>query len=319
MALRDPQGRQIDYLRLSVTDRCNLRCTYCSPSKAGGHRGELDRAQLRRLVRNFAKLGIRRVRLTGGEPLWRHDIVELAEDVASTDGIDEVCLSTNGTNLAPLARSLRSAGVHKVNVSIDSLDPERFREISHGGELGQVLAGLDAALAAGFDEVAVNAVIVRGVNECDAGDLVRYCWERGVTPRFIELMPFAGGSPVSVLELQRALSLQGIHLSRELGRTPGQGPANYFQGEGGRVGFIGSLSQNFCSTCNRLRVTSRGELQACLGGDERAPLGPLLVDEVDDRAIEQAIRAALGRKQEGHRFLEPKVTGNLLSMMGIGG
>ncbi len=316
-ALVDAQGRRISYLRLSVTDRCNYRCVYCSPSETP--RADLTRAQIRRLLSAFAGLGVRRVRLTGGEPLWRKDIVELASDAAATPGVEEVCLSTNGTNLAALAAPLRAAGVRKVNVSIDSLDPARFAALTRGGRVAEVVAGIEAALAAGFPEVAVNAVVLRGANEADAAPLVRWAWAHGLTPRFIELMPFAGGAPVPVDEIVARLARDGVALGPELPRPQGRGPASYRRGEGGEVGFIGALSHNFCASCNRLRVSTRGELQACLGGSERVPLAPLLEDGVPAPLLESTIRAALARKEEGHRFLEPKVGGRLLSMMGIGG
>lgn len=315
--LRDAQGRCITYLRLSVTDRCNYRCLYCSPSEAP--KRDLGRPELRRLLAAFASMGVRRVRLTGGEPLWRKDIVGLAGDAASTPGIDEVCLSTNGTNLTALAKPLRDAGVCKINVSLDSLDPGRFARITQGGRVEAVVAGLEAAIAAGYPEVAVNAVVLRGVNEADAAPLVRWCWARGITPRFIELMPFARGIPVGTDALIDWLAADGIELHGELGRSDGRGPADYRQGAGGRVGFIGALTHNFCASCNRLRVSTRGELQACLGGAERVPLAHLLADDVPATELEREIRGALARKEEGHRFLEPRVQGRLLSMMGIGG
>ncbi|MHB8418173.1 MAG: GTP 3',8-cyclase MoaA [Myxococcales bacterium] len=315
--LRDAQGRLITYLRLSVTDRCNYRCVYCSPSE--GSRADLTRGELRRLLHAFAGLGVRRVRLTGGEPLWRKDIVGLATDAASTPGIGEVCLSTNGTNLAALARPLRAAGLRRINVSLDSLDPGRFAALTRGGNVAEVTAGIEAACEADFPEVAVNAVVLRGVNEGDAAPLVRWAWARGVTPRFIELMPFAGGSPVPMEELLDRLARDGVALGPELPRPEGRGPASYRRGEGGEVGFIGALTHNFCASCNRLRVSTRGELQACLGGAERVPLAPLLGDGVPPLSLENTIRAALARKEEGHRFLEPRVGGRLLSMMGIGG
>jgi cyclic pyranopterin phosphate synthase len=304
-------------MRLSVTDRCNYRCVYCSPS--GAPKRDLSRPQLRRLLAAFASMGVRRVRLTGGEPLWRKDIVGLAEDAASTPGIAEVGLSTNGTNLAALAKPLRQAGVQKLNVSLDSLDPVRFAQITQGGKVEEVLAGIEAALEAGFPEVAVNAVALRGVNEADAAPLVRWCWARGITPRFIELMPFAGGTPLPIDTLIARLERDGVRLQGGLGRAAGRGPAEYRQGAGGQVGFIGALTHNFCESCNRLRVSTRGELQACLGGAERVPLAHLLADGVPAARLEREIRGALARKEDGHRFLEPRVQGRLLSMMGIGG
>ncbi|MHB1846265.1 MAG: GTP 3',8-cyclase MoaA [Deltaproteobacteria bacterium] len=315
--LLDAQGRRISYLRLSVTDRCNFRCVYCSPAETG--RRDLTREELARLVRTFAALGVRRVRLTGGEPLFRPDIVEIAAEIARTPGIDELCLSTNGSALAELAAPLRAAGVHKLNVSLDSLDEARFARLSHGGRLRDVLLGLEAARRVRFPEVAVNCVVLRGENEDEAPALVRWAWERGLTPRFIELMPFAHGTPVPMAEILARLEAAGLGLGRPAERQPHRGPAVYREGDGGRVGFIGALTQNFCEGCNRLRVSARGELQACLGGRERVPLARLLAPGSPDAPLVDAIRGALSRKEDGHHFLEPQVQGKLLSMMGIGG
>ncbi len=316
--LTDAQGRRISYLRLSVTDRCNFRCVYCSPSEAG--RRDLDRPDIIRLVRVFARLGVSRLRLTGGEPLFRRDLVELAAEIARVPGIEELCLSTNGSALAALAAPLRAAGIQKLNVSLDSLDEARFARLSHGGRLDEVIAGIDAARAARFPAIAVNTVVLRGENEDEAPAIVRWAWERGLTPRFIELMPFAGGIPVPIAEIRDRLERAGLPPRRELGRAPGCGPALYHAFDGERaIGFIGSLTENFCQSCNRLRVSARGELQSCLGGKERVPLAPLLAEGVPEDRLVAEIRAALARKEEGHHFLEPRVGGNLLSMMGIGG
>lgn len=275
--LLDAQGRRMSYLRLSLTDRCNFRCVYCSPASWGGKSHLLTPAQLEQLVKVFARLGITRVRLTGGEPLFRKDILEIAERLCAIEGIGEVCATTNGHQLPELAVPLRDAGVKGLNISIDTLDPLRFAQLSGGrGELARVVAGIDAAVAAGF-EVKLNAVVLAGVNEADCADLIRFAWARKVTPRFIECMPFREGKPVPTATLVAQLAAQGIALQpEELDACGPRGPARYFVGEGGRVGFISPMTQNFCSGCNRVRVAANGDLRACLGGREQRPMSELL-------------------------------------------
>lgn len=317
--LLDAQGRHITYLRLSLTDRCNFRCVYCSPASWGGRSQLLDAGQLERLVTLFASLGIRRVRLTGGEPLFRRDVVEIVERLGRL-GLDEICATTNGHQLPDLAQPLAAAGLRSINLSLDTLDPERFAHLSGGrGEVGRVLLGLDAALAAGMD-VKLNAVVLKGINERDGAELIRFAWSKGVVPRFIECMPFREGEPVPTAQLIEILAEQGIPLTEDAAATDlPRGPARYYRGAGGRVGFISPMTQNFCSACNRVRVAANGDLRACLGGRAQAPLSTLLQQGASDDALEAAIRSALGDKPEGHRFNEPAARGALLPMMGIGG
>jgi len=308
------------YLRLSLTDRCNFRCVYCSPASWGGRSPLLTPAQIERLVGVFAKLGIARVRLTGGEPLFRKDIVDIAARIAATPGIGEVCATTNAHLLAALARPLRDAGLHSLNVSLDTLDAAQFAKLSGGrGELSRVVAGVDAALAAGI-EVKLNTVVLAGENEAQCAPLVRFAWARGVVPRFIECMPFAQGKPVPSASLVARLAESGLPLTPDdAGPEVVRGPARYFRGEGGRVGFISPMTQNFCGGCNRVRVAANGDLRACLGGRAQVPLSSLLQAGADEVTLATAIRAALGAKPDGHRFNDPDARGALLPMMGIGG
>ncbi|MBS2030624.1 MAG: GTP 3',8-cyclase MoaA [Deltaproteobacteria bacterium] len=318
--LFDAQGRRMTYLRLSLTDRCNFRCVYCSPATWGGKSHLLSAVQLERLVTIFAGVGIRRVRLTGGEPLFRKDILDVVTKLAAVPGIGEVCATTNGHQLAELAAPLKQAGLRSLNVSLDTLDAERFRTLSGGrGEVARVIEGVDAALAAGL-EVKLNAVVLRGVNEDDCASLVQFAWQRGIVVRFIECMPFREGKPVPTAELVEKLRAEDIALEpdEEAAGLP-HGPARYFRGARGRVGFISPMTQNFCGGCNRVRVAANGDLRACLGGREQAPLSTLLNSGADDTAILSAIRAALGQKPEGHRFNDVDAKRALLPMMGIGG
>jgi cyclic pyranopterin phosphate synthase len=323
-ALQDAQGRVIAYLRLSLTDRCNFRCSYCSASDYEDPAHVLTRAEIRRLVALFGRLGVRRVRITGGEPTLRKDLVEIAADVKATLGIEEVALTTNGHRLAELARPLREAGVDALNVSLDTLRQDRLTALSgRGARLADVLAGIDAAAAAGFAHLKTNTVAVAGLNEGELGDLVRFAWARGASPRFIELMPFGQGRPVPTAQVKQLLAAQGVALAPCEKR--GWGPAHYLRaadaGGGERyVGFIGAMTENFCERCNRARVAADGAFQVCLGGGHDLPLGARLREGASDEAIEQEIRRALGRKAPRHHMEEAGAgLVQLLPMMGIGG
>jgi cyclic pyranopterin phosphate synthase len=322
--LTDAQGRLIAYLRLSLTDRCNFRCEYCSVSDYDDPATVLTRPEIARLVGIFARLGVRRVRLTGGEPTLRKDVVAIAADVRATLGIEEVAITTNGHRLAELARPLRQAGVGCVNVSLDTLRQERLLAISgRGARLSDILAGIDAGVAQEFPHLKINTVVMGGVNEDELGDLVRFAWARRASPRFIELMPFGKGVPVPTARVKRLLAEQGITL--EPSDKRGWGPAHYMRGrdsagETRYVGFIGAMTENFCDRCNRARVAADGGFQACLGGSAQVPLGALLRGGAPDEAVEVRIREALARKAPRHH-MEEVATGlvQLVPMMGIGG
>ncbi len=322
--LVDAQGRRISYLRLSLTDRCNFQCSYCAPAGREACDDLLGRRELARLVGIFAGLGIRRVRLTGGEPTLRKDLLDVARDVRATPGIEEIALTTNGHLLAALARPLRAAGVSRLNVSLDTLDPDRLRALSgRAATLPRIVDGIAAAAAAGFDAVKLNVVVVAGVNDGELGDLVRFAWRHGATPRFIELMPFGPGRPVPTAEVKRRLEAQGVALAPDA--TRGWGPAYHMRGsatDGGRavsglVGFIGAMTESFCEGCNRVRVGADGSLRACLGGRDRVPLRELLAAGLPEAEIACRIRAALLAKRERHRMDQGDA--GLLPMIGSGG
>ena len=322
--LSDAQGRAITYLRLSLTDRCNFRCSYCAPLGPERHEDPLSRAEVARLVAVFARLGVRRVRLTGGEPTLRRDLLDIVGAVAATPGIEEVALTTNGQALDRLAAPLRAAGVARVNVSLDSLDPARLRRIAgQAASLDRIVRGVAAARAAGFASVKLNAVVVRGVNEGELGDLARFAWRAGAVVRFIELMPFGEGEPVPLAEVKALLRAQGVRLEPDPSR--GWGPAYHMRGHaevGGRpvtglVGFIGAMTENFCESCNRVRVAADGSLRACLGGRDQVDLKPLLRDEPDDAVIAARIVAALAQKRDRHQMQAG--AGALPPMIGTGG
>ncbi len=322
--LVDAQGRRISYLRLSLTDRCNFQCSYCAAAGPETCEDPLARRDLARLVAIFAALGIRRVRLTGGEPTLRRDLLDVVRDVRATQGIEEIALTTNGHLLGTLAGPLRVAGVSRLNVSLDTLDPERLHRISgRAATLDRIVAGIAAAFAAGFDSVKLNVVVAGGVNDGELGDLARFAWGFGATPRFIELMPFGPGRPVPTAEVKRLLEAQGVALAPD--ETRGWGPAYHMRGSStvagqpvsGLVGFIGAITENFCDGCNRVRVGADGSLRACLGGRDRVPLGDLIAAGASDAELAERVRAALLSKRDRHHMDEGG--GGLLPMIGSGG
>jgi len=309
--LVDGFGRRVTYLRLSVTDRCDLRCTYCMPehmSFAHG-RDRLDVAGLHRIAGAFIAGGVRRIRLTGGEPLVSKDLPALLErlsDNLSRGELDEVTLSTNGSQLSRMARMLALHGVRRVNVSLDTLDPEQYRLVTRGGVLADVLKGIEAALAEGL-RTRLNTVALRGVVEGQFGALLRYAHGRDMSLALIETMPL-GDTGVSRIGQYLSLSAFRRDLENNWTLTPSPdrsgGPASYVKvGEtGGLLGFITPLSCNFCASCNRVRVGSDGRLFTCMGHEGSVNLRPALAEHVAADALDAAIRGALRRKPERHIF-----------------
>lgn len=320
--LADRQGRRIRYLRLSLTEACNFACSYCSPHPHRAGDG-LPREAVARLVRIFAGLGVERVRLTGGEPTLRPDLLDVVADIAAVPGIREIALTTNGQLLDRLAGPLRAAGVLRLNVSLDTLRPERLAHLSgRAASLPRILEGLAAAGRAGYASVKTNAVVVRGFNEDELGDLARFAWRQGAIARFIELMPFGEGEPVPMAEVKALLGAQGVRLTPDA--TRGWGPARHMRGESGEgaqrveglVGFIGAMTESFCEDCNRVRVGADGALRACLGGRDRLELLPLLAQS-DDAQVAERVREALLAKGDRHDMAAAR--GRLLPMIGTGG
>jgi cyclic pyranopterin phosphate synthase len=307
--LIDAYGRTIDYLRLSVTDRCDLRCSYCLPQDGCDYAEPshwLDFDELERLVRAFAGLGVSRVRLTGGEPLLRRNLPDLAQRLATIDGIEELTLSTNGTRLARQAVALRQAGITRINLSLDTLDAERMQRISGRDVLNPVLEGIDAAQAAGFP-LRINMVVLPGVNEDEIWRMAEFCRSRRLVLRLIETMPMGDtGRASGTLDLQpiRARLEQEFGLVPAL--LPGGGPARYLQAadQSWSIGFITPLSQHFCDTCNRVRLSVDGALHLCLGQEDRVDLRGLLRSGASERELRQAILDAIARKPERHEFKE---------------
>lgn len=307
----DPFGRRIDYLRLSVTDRCDLRCTYCMPERMAfmPRAALLGLDELDRLVAAFIRKGVRRLRLTGGEPLVRKGVIDLVASLSRflrSGQLDELTLTTNGTRLAGHAAALARCGVRRINVSLDSLDPETYARITRGGRLDEVVAGVDAAIAAGI-EVKINAVALRHDNLDDLVSVAEWAHARGAALTVIEVMPMGSveaeriDQHVPIPEVRRRFEQRWT--LTDLARRTG-GPARYVRtGEGGTIGFITPLSRNFCEGCNRVRVTCTGEMYMCLGQSARADLKAPLRDSRDDRQLDAAIDEAIGRKPKGHDFV----------------
>jgi GTP 3',8-cyclase len=309
--LVDRFGRHVTYVRISVTDRCDLRCVYCmSEQMTFVPRAQvLTLEELALVARAFIDLGVTKIRITGGEPLVRRDVLWLFRAIGRLPGLRELVLTTNGTQLARFAADLRAAGVKRVNVSLDSLQPERFRRITRFGDLAKVLEGIDAALGAGFDKVKLNAVILKNRNDNEVCDLVAFAVERRMDLSFIEEMPLGvigehdrGEAYCSSDEIRAALGRRYMLVPTT--ETTG-GPSTYFRipGTETRVGFISPHSHNFCGSCNRVRVTTEGRLLLCLGQEHSADLRRVVRGYPNDlERLKQAIVGAMAIKPKGHDF-----------------
>ncbi len=311
--------------RISITDRCDFACTYCRPSRSDGYvETRLSVDEWRTTIEGLVSAGVRRIRITGGEPLIHPHVVEIVRTIASF-GIDDLALTTNASQLARLAAPLRDAGLRRLNVSIDSLDAGRFEAITRGGRLGPVLAGLDAAIAAGLAPIKLNVVVLRGVNDDELEPIVRWAWARALVPRFLEVMPIAEGAKlghhlVSVAEMRARLGHLLVGGDAEV--EPDRGPARYLASRldpARRVGFISGASDTYCATCDRLRVSSSGVLRPCLATDDgvdassAARLG-------DPTLVPGLLAEAWAKKPDGRTFkgcTEPSAA--RVSMRAIGG
>ncbi|MCK6545830.1 GTP 3',8-cyclase MoaA [Myxococcota bacterium] len=310
--LADRYGRRLRYLRLSVTDRCDLRCQYCMPVEgidASPKPDVLTIEELVRVVQVFHHLGVRTVRLTGGEPLVRKGLAELVRKLRDEVGITDIAMTTNATAMKHVARELVDAGLARVNVSVDSVRPDTFRAMTRGGELERVIAGIDALRDAGIGELKINAVVVRGMNDDQLGELVDWAWARDLVPRFIELMPLGEGAklgrdavvPIAEMKARLADHIVDERPDYRLDR----GPAGYVaarDGSGRSVGFIGAVTDNFCHRCNRVRVTARGEVRACLASPSGLSLRDLMREGHSDEALVARVEESLFGKGAGHEF-----------------
>jgi cyclic pyranopterin phosphate synthase len=311
--LIDPFARRISYLRVSVTDRCDFRCVYCmAEDMTFLPKAEvLSLEELDRLCSAFIRLGVRKLRLTGGEPLVRRNIMSLVASLGrhiGTGALDELTLTTNGSQLAKHAGALRDSGVRRINVSLDTLDPAKFTAITRWGRLDQVLDGIAAAKAAGL-AIKINAVALKNFNEDEFDRLVAWCGDEGFDLTFIEVMPMGEIGGEARLDQYLPLSLVRARLARRWTLVESEhrtgGPARYFdlRETGQRLGFITPLTHNFCESCNRVRLTCTGTLYMCLGQDDAADLRRPLRESEADAALDAAIREAITRKPKGHDFI----------------
>ena len=307
----DTFGRAVTYLRMSVTDRCDFRCVYCMEEEMQfvPRRELLTLEELARIARAFSELGVAKIRLTGGEPLVRANVLKLVGDLGRLPGVHELVLTTNGSRLAAFAGPLREAGVRRVNISLDSLDPARFRSMTRVGDLDRVLAGIEAALAAGFERVKLNTVILKNRNHDEIPDLVRFASDRGMDISFIEEMPLGMIGDHDRAEAYYSSDRIREDLEKEFDLIPTTettgGPSRYYRlgGTGTRVGFISPHSHNFCESCNRVRLTCEGRLLLCLGQEHSVDLRRIVREHPGDmELLKQSIRDAMAIKPRGHDF-----------------
>lgn len=325
MALIDPSGRKIDYLRLSVTDRCNLRCTYCMPARGVtklAHGDVLSYEDLYRVACAAVATGVEKIRVTGGEPLVRKGIIGFLERLAAIPGLKRLVLTTNGILLEEMAADLRAAGLESLNLSLDSLRPDTFARITRGGDISRVLAGIDAAARAGFPFIKINVVVMRGVNDREILDFAALTLDRPYRVRFIEYMPTLGddGQESLLVPGYELLDLLSRRFSLERAEKEIMaGPASYYRiaGAAGTIGIISPVSCHFCMECNRIRVTSTGMAKSCLFASGALDLKPVLRMN-DDLALQQAVESVVSAKPARHNLgsAEPGHSPVVMSQVG---
>lgn len=328
--MEDRFGRRIEYLRVSVTDRCNLRCLYCMPPAgvAAKPREEILRLEEVLKVAQIAlQLGITRFRLTGGEPLLRKGVISLIRSLALLPGVEDLAVTTNGTLLSGLGRQLLDAGVKRLNISLDTLDPDKYRRITRGGDFQQVWGGINEALKLGFHPVKINTVALRDYNGGEWVDFARLTLEYPLHVRFIELMPvgtsweLAGGSFVSCGEVKRVIE-QALGELRSVAELQGCGPAEYYAlpGAKGTIGFIHAMSNHFCATCNRLRLTADGKIRPCLHDQHEVDIRSAIRSGAGDQELKELFHRALALKPASyHAAMGAFSSGSGRGMCQIGG
>ncbi|MEW5746242.1 MAG: GTP 3',8-cyclase MoaA [Nitrospirota bacterium] len=325
--MQDKFERVIDYMRISIIDRCNLRCVYCMPSegvKPVQHKSILSYEEILRVVRIAARLGVRKIRITGGEPLVRKNLVYLIASLSSINGIEDISLTTNGLLLKKLARPLAEAGLKRVNISLDSLDSERYKEITRGGSITNVLEGIQEAEHAGLLPIKINMVPLRGLNDDEIEEFARLTMRTPYHVRFIEFMPIGARD---LWSKEKYISTDEIKQRVETiaplapVRARKAGPARYFRftDAPGVIGFISPLTHHFCGSCNRLRLTSDGKLRPCLFSETEIDLKSAMRDDASDSEIERLLRLAVEVKPQGHSLEHEKSIVRLKPMSRIGG
>jgi cyclic pyranopterin phosphate synthase len=327
MELKDRFHRIIDYMRISITDRCNLRCVYCMPAKGVSlfeSKEILTYEEIERVVMVAAGLGVRKIRLTGGEPLARKGVTHLISSLKNIAGIEEISLTTNGVLLKKYAHELSEAGLSRVNISLDSFRPDRYQEITRGGDINNVLQGIKAAEKAGLMPIKINMVPMRGVNDDEIEDFARVTLNTPHHIRFIEFMPIGGGDAwsdtkyIHTEEIRAIVEKIGHLLPVKLRKT---GPARYFRfgNAQGVIGFISALTHHFCGDCNRLRLTADGKLRPCLFSETEIDLKPALRNYSSDEEIERLLRLSIEVKPEWHNINQRSDLESLRTMSKIGG
>ncbi len=327
--LVDTFGRVHDSLRISVTDKCNIRCFYCMPEEGAqfaANRELLTFEEICRFVRAAVPLGISKLRLTGGEPLLRRNLPDLIEELAGIPGIRDLALTTNAVLLEKHAQELYRAGLRRLNIHLDTLDRKRFEHITRRDDLPRVLAGIDAAVAAGFRQIKINVVAVKGLVEPDIVPIALYCRERGFEPRYIEFMPLDAqsiwdrGRVLTAEEMLAVLSREVAPLHAVPDADPRAPATEYEYADGrGRVGFIASVSKPFCLNCNRIRLTADGKLRYCLFAIDETDVKPLLRSRASNEEIAAAVRANIAAKWAGHEINSPHFVPPPRPMYSIGG
>ena len=309
----DPFNRKITYLRVSVTDHCNYRCHYCRDEDHQTHTKKsqvLTFEEIARIVRLFAELGVTKVRLTGGEPLLRKDILDLTRMLGEIPGLSDIPLSTNAHLLPAMALKLKNHGINRANISIDSLIPERFKEITRDGDLETVINGIDAAISVGMKPIKLNMVVMKGTNDDEIESMIEFAINRGLDLRFIETMPI-GLAGIEAVDrhlsekdiLERVYSAYGDRLiSQDSKQTDGPAKTLKIEGTNTSIGTISAVSNNFCSSCNRVRLTAKGELILCLGQKDSVSLRDAIRSGMKDQEVKQLILNAITKKPEKHFF-----------------
>lgn len=316
----DRYGRKIEYLRISVTQNCNLKCMYCRPSgddSGAGCKSYLSAEDIEKITASMARLGIRSVRITGGEPLVRSDICEIIGRISRLEGIEDISLTTNGIRLGALAEQLKEAGLKRLNISLDSLKEERFRDITGGGRLEDTLNGIRQALAAGLNPVKLNTVLIKGVNDDEIDSLIELARDNPLEVRFIELMPIG---PFGEENSDKIIYNSDIIKRRKdlifCEDTQKGSPASYYRIEGykGKIGFISPMSHKFCSCCNRIRLTCDGKIKPCLGNNGEVDIISVL--RQDPEGLDEFIKKTIFEKPAGHNFGQGFTSDRNMSMIG---
>ena len=326
--LKDKYNRAIKYLRVSLTESCNLSCFYCKPhqdNRCSSHQSYLKNDEIFFAAKAFSELGVSHIRLSGGEPLLRKDLCSLAKQISSLSEIKDISLTTNGILLEKFAQPLKKAGLHRLNISLDSIEPSKFNDITRGGNLQRVLDGIDAALDAGLTPIKINMVVMRGVNEDELMPMIEFCIKKKLVLRLIEFMPIGQATSdmtkkhISAKEIRDKVS-KHFELERTTLRGPGPAWYEYVKGDGALIGFISAVSQHFCESCNRIRLMATGKLHLCLGHENQVDLAAVMRKQgasVED--LKEAIRVAVWNKPAVHRFNENGSTANKRMMSAIGG